>query len=103
MKDGNSLSKNELKKFSNNIIKFLNNILWKNWEKKNQLSQSNTLWWITNQLKNYSWANSIVNGEITFNIEWEDKFESDLRKLWIIWSSFEFQHNKFRDITKWKV
>jgi hypothetical protein len=27
MKDGNSLSKNELKKFSNNIIKFLNNIL----------------------------------------------------------------------------
>lgn len=98
--EDDSLKEIEIIKVCNYLIKFINNITNKNWEK---LSENiNTLSWVKNELQKYSWANSMLSDEETYWIYWNDRFEYDLRRLWIIWNSLWFQNNKFNDIMKWK-
>jgi hypothetical protein len=100
-----SLNNAELIRFWNNLIRFINNVPDKNWKspEKSLLLKSNNLWWIQNELKKYSWANSILSNEKSYWIYWNDRFSYDLRRLWIIWNSLWFQKNKFRDIMEAKV
>jgi len=56
-----------------------------------------TISWIQNELRKYTWANSDLSNEQTYNIKWEDKFTASLRNLWIIWWAY-FHTAQFREL-----
>ncbi len=96
-KDNNSISKTELIQFWNNLILALNNLTTNNKElnKKPKLFITNSLSWVQNELRKFSWSWSILSDEKTYNINWEDKFAATLRNFWIIWWAY-FKINTFR-------
>jgi len=96
--DNNSLSKSELLQFWNNLILAINNLCENNKElnKKPKLLITNSLSWVQNELRKFSWANSILSDGKTHNNKWEDKFAATLRNFWIIWWAY-FKINTFRE------
>jgi len=99
--DNDSLSKSELIQFWNNLILSINNLIWNKKEFKNKpkLLITNSLSWLKNELRKFSWAWSILSDEKTHDIKWEDKFAATLRNLWIIWWAY-FKINLFRESIK---
>jgi hypothetical protein len=99
--DNDSLSKSELVQFWNNLILSINNLIDNNKElnKKPKLLITNSLSWVQNELRKFSWASSILSDEKTHNNKWEDKFAATLRNFWIIWWAY-FKINTFRDKMK---
>ncbi len=100
--DSNSLSKSELINFWNNLLKWINNLIQNNNKLKEKIllkTNSNSLSWIRNELRKFSWNNWLLSDEKTHNIEWEDKFEATLRSFWIIWWAY-FKTNLFREMIK---
>jgi len=96
--DKNAISKAELLKFWNNLIKVINHINEKDNPGVEQISKNTgTISWIQNELRKYSWANSDLSNNQTFNIKWEDKFTANLRNLWIIWWAY-FHTMNFREL-----
>jgi flagellar biosynthesis/type III secretory pathway chaperone len=94
--DDDSLRKEELVKFWNKLIKFINNLPSKNRENKKELQTSDRLSTINSSLREYSWKSSMINNK-TFNNLWEDILTANLRELWIIgWACFKTM--KFREI-----
>lgn len=98
--DEDSINKQELIKFWNQLIDFINN---KNWEenKNKQINHCNSINELNMALRSFSEDSWILNSEKTFNIYWEDKFTAVLRELWIIWWAY-FHIMKFKDIIDWK-
>jgi len=93
------LKESEIVNFWNKMIQFINKmnkVNNKNFQRLNE--NNNTLWMVKNELRKYSWANSMLNRNSTSDIYWEDKFASDLRSLWIIWSFNWFKIFKLRGI-----
>jgi hypothetical protein len=90
-----SLTVEEIRKFWNKLLSFIANIWKPKWEPKENI-ELNSINSVNQEFKKFSWANSFISDEKTYNIEWEDKLAAYLRDYWIIWWAY-FNTNKFRE------
>ena len=93
--DDNSLSEDEIVRFWNNLIKVINKLPNSKWVKNDTLNEQTNIYWVKNELKRYSEADSEINDEKTFNNLWEDKFTTQLRNAGIIDENLWFKIEKF--------
>jgi hypothetical protein len=95
--DSDSIKTEELRKFWNKLLNFINNI-WKEEKDKTNIDLT-TISEVNMELRNFSWEDWVFSNNATFNIEWEDRFAAYLRQYWIIWWAY-FYTNKFRENLK---
>ncbi len=91
----NYIDNEELRKFWNELLKFIAKL------ENKPFVESNTLNDVKEKLRIFSWSNSVMGDSKTFNIEWEDKLASYLRNQWIIgWMYFKINEYRKKLIQK---
>lgn len=78
--DWDTINKEELIKFWNKLIDFIN----KAQNKFTKNSVETNLWWIKNKLRMFSWVRNYLNENKTVNLYWDDPFKALLRNNWVI-------------------